>query len=162
MISENPAVLGGVAVATVLTTLFYNYYKYNVSVSGNENATYFVPTKSMAMKDTLIVKMLEDNETSKSEGKACWVITDPALSDNPIIYASEGFCRLTGYAKNEVEVRVNCYCRLICLAVLTFPIYKRSISLFSFPPFRCILPFLPLPFIFKNNTSSKVSAEVQL
>lgn len=28
-------------------------------------------------------------------------------TDNPIIYASEGFCRFTGYTKHEIEGR-NC------------------------------------------------------
>ena len=36
-----------------------------------------------------------------------FVVTDPSLPDNPIIYATEGFCRLTGYKRNEVIGR-NC------------------------------------------------------
>ncbi|MET0370451.1 MAG: PAS domain-containing protein [Sphingobium sp.] len=35
------------------------------------------------------------------------VFTDPSLPDNPIIFASEGFCRLTGYPAAEIIGR-NC------------------------------------------------------
>ena len=37
----------------------------------------------------------------------CFVITDPSLHDNPIVYASEGFLELTGYSREEVLGR-NC------------------------------------------------------
>lgn len=36
-----------------------------------------------------------------------FVVTDPALPDNPIRYASAAFCRLTGYPVEEVLNR-NC------------------------------------------------------
>lgn len=36
-----------------------------------------------------------------------FVVTDPSLPDNPIIYATEGFLRLTGYKRHEVIGR-NC------------------------------------------------------
>lgn len=36
-----------------------------------------------------------------------FVVTDPVLPDNPIRYASTAFCRLTGYAVEEVLHR-NC------------------------------------------------------
>ncbi|MET7248262.1 PAS domain-containing protein [Methylobacterium sp. EM32] len=35
------------------------------------------------------------------------VMTDPALPDNPIVFANDAFCRLTGYAADEVVGR-NC------------------------------------------------------
>jgi two-component system, cell cycle sensor histidine kinase and response regulator CckA len=35
------------------------------------------------------------------------VITDPVQPDNPIVYASNGFCALTGYAIEEIVGR-NC------------------------------------------------------
>jgi PAS domain S-box-containing protein len=35
------------------------------------------------------------------------IITDPRLPDNPIVYASEGFLRMTGYDEEEVVGR-NC------------------------------------------------------
>ncbi len=36
-----------------------------------------------------------------------FVLSDPSLPDNPIVYASEGFCKLTGYRRQEVLGR-NC------------------------------------------------------
>jgi PAS domain S-box-containing protein len=36
-----------------------------------------------------------------------FVISDPSLPDNPIVYASQGFLTLTGYTLNEVLGR-NC------------------------------------------------------
>ena len=36
-----------------------------------------------------------------------YVITDPALPDNPIIFASKGFCELTGYSLENILGR-NC------------------------------------------------------
>ncbi|KAK7901032.1 hypothetical protein LTR67_003318 [Exophiala xenobiotica] len=37
----------------------------------------------------------------------CFVLTDPAKADNPIVYASDGFVKVTGYARNEIIPR-NC------------------------------------------------------
>ena len=36
-----------------------------------------------------------------------FVLSDPSLPDNPIVYCSEGFCNLTGYQRSEVLGR-NC------------------------------------------------------
>jgi PAS domain S-box-containing protein len=36
-----------------------------------------------------------------------FVVSDPSLPDNPIVYASEGFCRLSGYRRDEIMGR-NC------------------------------------------------------
>jgi PAS domain S-box-containing protein len=36
-----------------------------------------------------------------------FLLTDPAQPDNPIVYVSEGFCKLTGYKRTEVLGR-NC------------------------------------------------------
>eukprot|EP00607_Mallomonas_marina_P010914 CAMPEP_0182421260 /NCGR_PEP_ID=MMETSP1167-20130531/6573_1 /TAXON_ID=2988 /ORGANISM="Mallomonas Sp, Strain CCMP3275" /LENGTH=445 /DNA_ID=CAMNT_0024598213 /DNA_START=147 /DNA_END=1484 /DNA_ORIENTATION=- len=36
-----------------------------------------------------------------------FVVSDPSLPDNPIVYCSEGFCKLTGYKRSEVLGR-NC------------------------------------------------------
>ena len=51
----------------------------------------------------MILGMLE----STLEKGPCFVITDPDLPDNPIIYASPAFCAHTLYSKEEVENR-NC------------------------------------------------------
>ena len=37
----------------------------------------------------------------------CFVLTDPAKADNPIVYASDGFVKVTGYNRNEIIPR-NC------------------------------------------------------
>lgn len=36
-----------------------------------------------------------------------FVVSDPSLPDNPIVYCSDGFCKLTGYKRSEVLGR-NC------------------------------------------------------
>lgn len=37
----------------------------------------------------------------------CFVLTDPIKADNPILYASDGFVKVTGYQRNEIIPR-NC------------------------------------------------------
>ncbi|KAK4544215.1 hypothetical protein LTR36_004425 [Oleoguttula mirabilis] len=37
----------------------------------------------------------------------CFVLTDPAKADNPIVYASDGFVKVTGYQRSEIIPR-NC------------------------------------------------------
>ena len=37
----------------------------------------------------------------------CFVLTDPSKADNPITFASDGFVKVTGYARNEIIPR-NC------------------------------------------------------
>lgn len=37
----------------------------------------------------------------------CFVLTDPAKADNPIVYATDGFVKVTGYSRNEIIPR-NC------------------------------------------------------
>eukprot|EP01038_Epipyxis_sp_PR26KG_P012628 gene12628-16933_t len=52
--------------------------------------------------------MLEEYEGNKNGSKkASFVITDPSLPDNPIIYCSSGFSELTQYDKRDV-VGKNC------------------------------------------------------
>jgi PAS domain-containing protein len=65
----------------------------------------FKPTKKLGVKDELILAMLDD--VRDGDARPCYVITDPALQDNPIVFASPGFCSFTKYTKNEVEGR-NC------------------------------------------------------
>ena len=63
----------------------------------------FKPTKKLSIKDQIVIDMLNLQENSG----VCFVVTDPDLPDNPIIYASDGFCNFTGYNKSEIEGR-NC------------------------------------------------------
>ena len=44
---------------------------------------------------------------SIQKSQQCFVITDPSLQDNPIVYASDDFLSLTGYAREDVLGR-NC------------------------------------------------------
>jgi PAS domain S-box-containing protein len=44
---------------------------------------------------------------SIQNSQQCFIITDPSLHDNPIVYASNDFLNLTGYAQEEVLGR-NC------------------------------------------------------
>lgn len=74
--------------------------------SGGKNSVaaprepYFKPKQRLAGKDQLLLDML-DNEANN------FVITDPALKDNPIVYASAAFCRFTQYSSKEIVGR-NC------------------------------------------------------
>jgi PAS domain S-box-containing protein len=61
----------------------------------------FRAKKKISDRDQFILDVLA------SDKRYCWVITDPDRSDNPIIFASPGFCRYTGYKKREIEGR-NC------------------------------------------------------
>ena len=63
----------------------------------------FVPKPSKGKfgpKDQLLLDMLDTTRHN-------YVITDPDLADNPIIYSSEAFCKFTRYTKEEIEGR-NC------------------------------------------------------
>lgn len=51
-------------------------------------------------KDSFLVRSIQSSQQS-------FIITDPSLQDNPIVFASEGFLTLTGYKKGEVLGR-NC------------------------------------------------------
>lgn len=44
---------------------------------------------------------------SIQKSQQCFIITDPSLQDNPIVYASQDFLSLTGYSRDEVLGR-NC------------------------------------------------------
>lgn len=45
--------------------------------------------------------------SSIKKSQQCFVITDPSLQDNPIVYASDDFLTLTGYTRDQVLGR-NC------------------------------------------------------
>lgn len=53
-------------------------------------------------------KALADSEQSKYAGLGdCFVLTDPVKADNPIVFASDGFVKVTGYARTDIIPR-NC------------------------------------------------------
>ncbi len=57
-------------------------------------------TKTLDDPDYSLVKALQTAQQN-------FVISDPSIPDNPIVYASQGFLTLTGYSLNEVLGR-NC------------------------------------------------------
>lgn len=66
----------------------------------------FNPEKQLDTKEQIMLEMLQD-KNADNKLPVNFVITDPVFIDNPIIFASDGFCSFTGYNKKEVENR-NC------------------------------------------------------
>lgn len=67
------------------------------------SARQFVPSKDLCETDFILVDMLN----SEGHENVCYCVCDPALDDTPIIFASDGFCTLTGYDADEIQGR-NC------------------------------------------------------
>jgi len=66
----------------------------------------FVPSEDKARlreRDYTVLDML--NAASGDDVSFC--VCDPSLPDCPIVFASDGFCRFTGYTFDEIEGR-NC------------------------------------------------------
>jgi len=63
----------------------------------------FEPEKRLCERDYLIIDMLN----SQGHDTVSFCVTDPHQPDNPVIYISEGFSRLTGYDFDDVVGR-NC------------------------------------------------------
>ena len=63
----------------------------------------FEPKKSLRERDEMIVSLLN----SAGHENVSYCICDPSLPDCPIIFASDGFCTLTGYTFHEIEGQ-NC------------------------------------------------------
>jgi len=61
---------------------------------------YDAETGDLDRQDFTLIRSLQSSQQ-------CFIITDPSLLDNPIVYASEGFLSLTKYAKDEILGR-NC------------------------------------------------------
>eukprot|EP00521_Asterionellopsis_glacialis_P006394 CAMPEP_0195284834 /NCGR_PEP_ID=MMETSP0707-20130614/2894_1 /TAXON_ID=33640 /ORGANISM="Asterionellopsis glacialis, Strain CCMP134" /LENGTH=492 /DNA_ID=CAMNT_0040344235 /DNA_START=924 /DNA_END=2402 /DNA_ORIENTATION=- len=60
-----------------------------------------------AQTETELVKSDFSLISSLTSGQQNFVLSDPRLPDNPIVYASEGFYELTGYSREQVLGR-NC------------------------------------------------------
>lgn len=56
--------------------------------------------KQLDKEDFSLIQSIQNSQQ-------CFVITDPSLHDNPIVYASDDFLNLTGYSQEEVLGR-NC------------------------------------------------------
>jgi hypothetical protein len=115
-IRMDPAtVLGSIAVCTVLSVAF-GLFKEKKKTSPLRAP--FKSTKSLAVKDALVLAMLDD--AVDDDMRPCYVVTDPDLDDNPIIYSSEAFCSFTQYLKSEVEGRnLNYRSPLLTISILT-------------------------------------------
>ena len=57
-------------------------------------------TSELNQRDSTFIQSVQNSQQ-------CFIITDPSLQDNPIVYASDDFLTLTGYAREEVLGR-NC------------------------------------------------------
>lgn len=66
-------------------------------------ARQFNPSKRLCESDNIIIAMLNSN----GHEDICYCICDPDKKDLPIIFASDGFCKFTGYEHSEIEGR-NC------------------------------------------------------
>jgi PAS domain S-box-containing protein len=62
----------------------------------------FTPQKRLCERDYVILDMLNSTPESVS-----FCITDPHQADNPVIYISSGFSKLTGYEFDDIVGR-NC------------------------------------------------------
>lgn len=91
------AILSAAALFTTSIILFMQKRK-----TSKKNFAYFKKYKTLSIKDSLMIDMLESMDGSPS-----WVLTDPDLPDNPIIHTSDGFCELTKYERTEIIGR-NC------------------------------------------------------
>lgn len=93
----NAVALSAAALFTTSIMLFIKK-----SSGKNKNFAFFQKYKSLSIKDSLIIDMLESLGSDAS-----WVLTDPELADNPIVHTSDGFCQLTKYDRSEILGR-NC------------------------------------------------------
>mmetsp|Transcript_29658 Transcript_29658/g.53630 ORF Transcript_29658/g.53630 Transcript_29658/m.53630 type:complete len:181 (+) Transcript_29658:56-598(+) len=71
--------------------------------AGKSSARQFVPEKELCQTDNILVDMLN----SQGHEDVSFCVCDPHQADFPIIFASEGFCRFTGYTYDEIDGR-NC------------------------------------------------------
>lgn len=54
-----------------------------------------------------VTRALATNKNKYAGLGDCFVLTNPSKADNPIVYASDGFVKVTGYERNEIIPR-NC------------------------------------------------------
>jgi PAS domain S-box-containing protein len=84
-----------------------NPYIYQQAVGDGEGATSSSPAAAPSSPPAQLGRNDFDLIESLSAGKQSFVLTDPRLPDNPIVYCSDSFCELTGYSRNEIIGR-NC------------------------------------------------------
>lgn len=68
----------------------------------------FNPSKKLCERDNIIIDMLNSAASGGSTSTTVsFCVTDPSQADNPVIYISDGFTKLTGYEFDDVVGR-NC------------------------------------------------------
>lgn len=71
--------------------------------SSESKCRQFIPKKELSENDYILIDMLN----SCGHESVSFCVSDPAAEDMPIVFASDGFCKLTGYVCNEIEGK-NC------------------------------------------------------
>lgn len=71
-----------------------------------QDSRQFNPVKTLCERDNIIIDML-NSASSGGSTSVSFCVTDPSQLDNPVIYISDGFVKLTGYEIDEVVGR-NC------------------------------------------------------
>lgn len=66
----------------------------------------FHPVKQLCERDNIIIDMLNSASAGRST-TVSFCVTDPSQLQNPVVYISDGFTKLTGYEFDEVVGR-NC------------------------------------------------------
>lgn len=108
LLLERPLGSAATALSLLFTVLFVWTAcvdsKLGVATTGHSSASFptFKLKKELTVKDKVFLELLALESKS-----ACFVITDPDLDDNPIVFSSEGFCHHTQYSYGEVVGR-NC------------------------------------------------------
>ena len=74
----------------------------NDSTTNSETPEKFTPTKTLCERDYIILDMLNSSPDTVS-----YCITDPHQPDNPVIFISRGFTKLTGWEYTDI-VGQNC------------------------------------------------------
>jgi len=107
LLIERPLASAASALALLFAVLFIwtacvDSQQLNITKASSASFPAFKPKKELTVKDKVFLELL-----ALESKRCCFVITDPDLDDNPIIYSSEGFCHHTKYSFDEVVGR-NC------------------------------------------------------
>ncbi|GKY91809.1 hypothetical protein MPSEU_000152500 [Mayamaea pseudoterrestris] len=90
-------------VSGMISTLVGSILSPDPSLSTPFTAKAFNPTHELSETDATLIAMLN----SPGHESVAYCVCDPSKQDLPIIFSSDGFCKLTGYSSTEIEGR-NC------------------------------------------------------
>jgi len=85
---------------------------------------FFFPSLLQKKAQIELQEVKEDREKFFGLGD-CFCLTDPSLEDNPIVSASDGFIKVTGYSREEV---IPHNCRFLQGSFPCYPIWLVSLS----------------------------------